>query len=96
MVSATEFKAKCVAVPNETQEAPPALAGGRRGSSRQVIAGQGLINGEVHAFLATPIHHPHVSGEDLAPAPQGKATPAALSEDTRKRLQQRSLSGRPR
>ena len=60
------------------------------------IAGQGLINGEVHAFLATPIHHPHVSGEDLAPAPQGKATPAALSEDARKLLQRQSLSGRPR
>ena len=60
------------------------------------IAGQGLINGEVHAFLATPIHHPHASGEDLAPSPQGKATPAALSEDARKLLQRRSLSGRPR
>ena len=60
------------------------------------IAGQGLINGEVHAFLATPIHHPHASGEDLAPAPQGKATPAALSEDARKLLQRQSLSGRPR
>jgi probable HAF family extracellular repeat protein len=60
------------------------------------IAGQGLINGEVHAFLATPIHHPHASGEDLAPAPQGKTAPAPLSEDARKLLQRRSLSGRPR
>jgi len=51
------------------------------------IAGQGLINGEVHAFLATPRHHAGGS-QSLAPAP--------LSEDARKLLQRRSLSGRPR
>jgi probable HAF family extracellular repeat protein len=60
-------------------------------------------DGTIHAFLWTEdtgmqdlIHHPHASGEDLAPAPQGKTAPAALSEDARKLLQRRSLSGRPR
>lgn len=51
------------------------------------IAGQGLINGEVHAFLATP-RHGGPGSQSLAPAP--------LSEDARRQLQRRSLSGRPR
>ena len=38
------------------------------------IAGQGLINGEVHAFLATPIHRA-AGSQSLAPAPQGVASP---------------------
>jgi probable HAF family extracellular repeat protein len=59
------------------------------------IAGQGLINGEVHAFLATPTHH-RAGGESLAPVSQNVASPVALSEDARKLLQRRSLSGRQR
>ena len=38
------------------------------------IAGQGLINGEVHAFLATPIHRA-AGSQSLAPAPQSVASP---------------------
>jgi len=38
------------------------------------ITGQGLINGEVHAFLATPIHRA-AGSQSLAPAPQSLASP---------------------
>jgi probable HAF family extracellular repeat protein len=59
------------------------------------IAGQGLINGEVHAFLATP-RHVNAQGDTLAPLSQGASSPVALSEDARTLLRQRPLSGRPR
>jgi len=38
------------------------------------ITGQGSINGEVHAFLATPIHGA-AGTQSLAPAPQSLASP---------------------
>jgi probable HAF family extracellular repeat protein len=57
------------------------------------IAGQGLINGAVHAFLATP-NHVYAQTGDLAPASQSAASPAPLSEDARKLLRQRLSYGR--
>jgi probable HAF family extracellular repeat protein len=58
------------------------------------IAGQGLINGEVHGFLLTP-RNVGAGSQSLAPATQSMATPMPLSEETRKLLQKGLTFGRP-
>jgi probable HAF family extracellular repeat protein len=55
------------------------------------IAGQGLINGEVHAFLLTP--HSGADSNIVAPVTQSVATPKAAPEDVRKMLGR--IGGRP-
>ena len=56
------------------------------------IAGQGLIDGNVHAFLLTP-RNGGPGSESVLPAAQSMTTPMALSEETRKLLQQRARFG---
>jgi probable HAF family extracellular repeat protein len=50
------------------------------------IAGQGTINGEVHAFLLTPVHGSSAAGSD-SPAPAAlSAAPKLPPEELRKML----------
>ena len=56
------------------------------------IAGQGTINGEVHAFLLTPTHH-GAGSDSLAPVALSTATPKLSPEELRKMLG--SIGGRP-
>ncbi len=58
------------------------------------IAGQGIINGEVHSFLLIP-HHGGAGGQSAAPTAQSMATSTPLSEETRKLLQKGLTFGRP-
>ena len=58
------------------------------------IAGQGLINGEVHAFLLTP-RSGGTGSESVLPATQSMATAMPLAEETRKLLQKGLTFGRP-
>ena len=67
------------------------------------IVGQGLINGETHAFLATPCDRSHADaeccGDDIeGTAPEGDETTerptVVLSENARELLQHRSPIGR--
>ena len=58
------------------------------------IAGQGLINGEVHAFLLTP-RSGGTGSESVLPATQSVTSPMPLSEETRKLLQKGLTFGRP-
>ena len=60
------------------------------------IAGQGLINGEVHAFLLTPKHSQDGDDESDSTMSAGPATssPMVLPENVRKLLQQRLPLGR--
>jgi hypothetical protein len=51
------------------------------------IVGQGLINGQVHAFVATPSFG-GFGGSSLSPAAEGATSPTVISEDARKLLQQ--------
>jgi probable HAF family extracellular repeat protein len=58
------------------------------------ITGQGLIDGNVHAFLLTPTNGGPGS-ESVLPAAQSATTTMALSEDARKLLQKGLGFGRP-
>ena len=57
------------------------------------IVGSGLINGEVHAFRATPSYG-EFGGENFSPAADGVTSPTVLSEDAYKLLLQRLPFGR--
>ena len=59
------------------------------------IVGFALQNstGEVHAYLATPVHG-KPSGENAAPAAHVKTSPMAVPENVRQMLRQRLPSGR--
>jgi probable HAF family extracellular repeat protein len=56
------------------------------------IAGQGTINGEVHAFLLTPRHR-EAESESLAPVTQSAAGPGVPPEELRKMFGR--IGGRP-
>jgi probable HAF family extracellular repeat protein len=58
------------------------------------ITGWGLINGEAHAFLLTPIHG-GAGSDSIAPASEGVTSPAVSPEDVRKALQKGVPFGRP-
>jgi hypothetical protein len=59
------------------------------------IAGQGTINGEVHAFLLTPNHGGEAESDNFAPVTLNAAGPSLSPEDVRKALQKGVPSGRP-